>query len=578
MAYGAIFTSGTIGQALRDANKYYDDQADKIFENYTQGVNQLYQPYNSAIRDIDLSASQQKEILTQDYTNALSQAYLSSRINQSNIYGSDFGSGMKSYLNESNNMALQKAYESYKNNCISGMADIDKSATSMKSELQTMLDKNISNLYNAAIDETKEFDKNFNTKVENSKAFLNSGHDYLSYLYENNPDVFNRVEFQQFINDDGTLKTYDQIFNVKNGTLVADENGYRLTDKGKDIYRILLNNDANTSWGSYLAGSKSTEGLLEWLTTGSEGYKGSNLDEIFSSVLGIDDISEMYKDQWTVGDVNPETGYGEKITINDFKNGLNITSDNIVTNEYLGTYTKNKIDNNGLRFYIDDSKYSDGMTMDEFAKSKNELIANQNGEINGKRGSIFDKVLASYKSGSLKDGTIFDVNYGEGANYYIFKDGKVYQLLSQDQKDNIQISKEMSEYGPLLSKYHSEYDNINEVLSYDNTRFVIDIYDKFDNKSFGEFKGTGTDGKQDTYVNALIADAKAGKIKAGEYVRFNYGKIYDINKAGHYMYVGNGKFVPIQFRDVRYELDEYDDDALYIPKGYRMKFGKIIKN
>jgi hypothetical protein len=552
MAYGAIFTSGTIGQALRDANKYYDDQADKIFENYTQGVNQLYQPYNSAIRDIELSANQQKEILTQDYTNALSQAYMSSRINQSNIYGSDFGSGMKSYLNESNNMALQKAYESYKNNYISGMVDIDKSATSMKSELQTMLDKNISNLYNAAIDETKEFDKNFNTKVENSKAFLNSGHDYLSYLYENNPDVFNRVEFQQFINDDGTLKTYDQIFNVKNGTLVADENGYRLTDKGKDIYRILLNNDANTSWGSYLAGSKSTEGLLEWLMTGSEGYKGSNLDEIFSSVLGIDDTNEMYKDQWTVGDVNPETGYGEKITVDDFKNGLNITSDNIVTNEYLGTYTKNKIANNGLRFYIDDSKYSDGMTMDEFAKSKNELIAKQNGEINGKRGSIFDKVLASYKSGSLKDGTIFDVNYGKGANYYIFKDGKVYALQTADKI-----------YANDIKHYAKQYGGSKNSVEYDDARNVVDI----NTDNFGPYKSGS---KQDDYSEAIKLAVQTGQIQEGQYIVGDFGqKNVVINDKEHaftrdkYMYVGNGVFVPITLN-----RSNYDSEGIFVPEGY----------
>jgi hypothetical protein len=324
------------------------------------------------------------------------------------------------------------------------MADIDKSATSMKSELQTMLDKDISNLYNTAIDKVGELDKNFNTKVENAKTFLNSAHDYLSYLYENNPEVFGRVEFQQFVNDDGTLKTYDQIFNVKNGTLVADENGYRLTDKGKDVYRILLNNDANTSWGSYLAGNKSTEGLLEWLATGSEGYEGSNLDELFSSVLGIDDTSEMYKDQWTVGDVNPETGYGEKITVDDLKfdvntgkGGVDISGDKLVTTEFMDKSESPQANDYGGRFALTSTNYvsEEGLSMDEFARSKQKLVEGQKGEINGKRGSVFDKVLSAYKNGSLKNGTVFDVNYGKGENYYIYLDGRVYALRKLTPKD-----------------------------------------------------------------------------------------------------------------------------------------------
>lgn len=87
-----------------------------------------------------------------------------------------------------------------------------------------------------------------------------------------------------------------------------------------------------------------------------------------------------------------------------------------------------------------------------------------------------------------------------------------------------------------------------------------------------DFDGIKSTGETGEYIDKLIADANAGKIKVGQFVQFNFG---DVNTKRDYIYVyiGDGKFARTDmpgdlsnFRNVQGTLDKF-----YVPDGYEIK-------
>ena len=125
------------------------------------------------------------------------------------------------------------------------------------------------------------------------------------------------------------------------------------------------------------------------------------------------------------------------------------------------------------------------------------------------------------------------------------------------------------------------YDLIQKYNKYaeDYDKATIDVTaDDFDVSEFGSFFGMGRENSdQYKYLSAVVADAKKGKIKEGQYIVPNYGKHLD-KRSYVYQYLGNGRFKEVELKDIKLgegflhkgsqvnrELD------VYTPKGYEFK-------
>ena len=94
--------------------------------------------------------------------------------------------------------------------------------------------------------------------------------------------------------------------------------------------------------------------------------------------------------------------------------------------------------------------------------------------------------------------------------------------------------------------------------------------DKFNISQFGSYAGSGRDGKQDNYLKKIVADAKAGKIKEGQYIVANYG--IALNSMGYFLYVGDGVFVKLRDEHIKGK-----GSTIYVPDGYHWKGEAITK-
>ena len=86
-----------------------------------------------------------------------------------------------------------------------------------------------------------------------------------------------------------------------------------------------------------------------------------------------------------------------------------------------------------------------------------------------------------------------------------------------------------------------------------------------------DFDSKTSKGEAGTYIAKIQADAKAGKIKLGQYVQLNYGGHNIFGGANYtYVYIGNGKFA----KCIIEPKDDGHRDRLaaqfYVPDGYRL--------
>ncbi|MBO5481161.1 MAG: hypothetical protein J6A63_08240, partial [Clostridia bacterium] len=131
-----------------------------------------------------------------------------------------------------------------------------------------------------------------------------------------------------------------------------------------------------------------------------------------------------------------------------------------------------------------------------------------------------------YKQGNVTTENYYDAQYGdEEANTQITRDMTTEQL-KQDAKNKV---------GDMLGYAKGYYDKYG----------ALDIYASgFKPENFGDFNDIDDpDSKQGKYVQAIINDAKAGKIPVGSFVTMNYGASASDN--GNYIYMGDGIFVKL---------------------------------
>lgn len=282
--YGMIYDTSDIKKQLVNANRDYTGR--KTWENL----------YSS----VDLAKRQQLGELEQDYAKAISDAYAASYQSDVAIASSNLGQGYKQLALDETEIALQQAYDSYRQNYLQGVGEIEEASAEAKTNI------------NAALTEQAEF----------TKQFANAPYEYLQYVFDKYAEgddadnIFLTDEmWKRYTYTDETgetlLKSWEDIAAYgayeehadafgnlqKEWTGLYDESG-NLTIKGADFYDQMINQLAyegsDLSFGKWLA--ETNEELYNW----SQSYNpydyteaGTNVGS-FKTLVGLTSTDEEY--------------------------------------------------------------------------------------------------------------------------------------------------------------------------------------------------------------------------------------------------------------------------------------------
>lgn len=289
MPYGPVYTSESLKQQLKNANRDYYGR----------------KTWQDLYGNISLAEQQSLSTLKQDYTSAIGEAYTSSLKNEQNILSSNLAEGYKTEALVANENALEEAFMAYKQNYLSNVAEIESNTGKANQQVTSALE----------------------TEANYTKLMAEAPYQYLQYMYKNYGDteLFNEQLWKRYLNEtpilnekgeqqydeqgnllyDRSLKSWEEIVNLgardkKTGEWIGlfDASG-NLTIKGQDFYDQMMNQMSyegrNESFWSWL--NKENEELYNW----SQSYnpydyteQGSNIGS-FRTMLGLTSTDEQYQ-------------------------------------------------------------------------------------------------------------------------------------------------------------------------------------------------------------------------------------------------------------------------------------------
>lgn len=283
--YGMIFDTSDIKSQLAEANRDYYGR--KVWENL----------YGS----IDYAKQRQLGKLQQDYSSAVNEAYASAYLANQNIAASNLGVGYKAAAFEENDLALEEAYNTYRQKYLAGVSEVES--------LSAKQTQNVTN----ALDEQAKYES----------AFAEKPYEYLKYVFDKysegdraNNIFYNEELWKRYTKEvkdeagnptgERELKSWEEIANYgayeevegkKQWTGLFDNSG-NLTIKGVDFYDQMINQLAyegqGISFAQWLAGND--EKLYEW----SRSYNPYNYTEAgtnlgsFKTMVGLTSADEKY--------------------------------------------------------------------------------------------------------------------------------------------------------------------------------------------------------------------------------------------------------------------------------------------
>ena len=244
---GVLYTSSDLVPALTALNRDY------------YGRNTWDRLYGQVGVQADTSMNQ----LNQSYERSLAEAYAASKQSEQALAGSQVGEGFKDLALNQNRQALQTAFEQYRQNYLQGVSDVNSAISSAVNEVTGLRE-----------DYTK-----------NMTEYGNAHIGYLTWLYNQDNTLFDRIEYQRFMQD-GALKSED----VLSG-MIYDADG-NLTTEGADILRQIRNNQELTgeySFDNYL--KQSNKELYDWAASYDEyNFTGKGTKAgTFQGLTGLDD-------------------------------------------------------------------------------------------------------------------------------------------------------------------------------------------------------------------------------------------------------------------------------------------------
>lgn len=383
--YGMIYDTASIKSQLAEANRDYYGR--KTWEDL----------YGS------IEYAKQKQIgqLEQDYSTAMAEAYASAYRANQGIAASNLGEGYKAVSMEETDLALEEAYNAYKQNYLSGVAEIETAAAK---QTQTVTD---------ALTEQAEY----------IKDFANTPYQYLQYVFEQygegeqsenifyNEEMWKRYtkevkDEQGNLTGERELKSWEEIADYgayeeikdefgnvqKQWTGLYDEQG-NLTIKGADFFDQMINQLAyegrGISFGQWLA--ENNQELYDW----SQSYNpydyteaGSNLGS-FKTMVGLTSTDEKYTfmkrfggfsksevDKMYSGFTSKLTELNRKVAQSSGRDAKEITTEFTDLTKEIGKLT----DQLGITADIEDEL---GMSLDDLGKylANNASAAVSNGDI-----------------------------------------------------------------------------------------------------------------------------------------------------------------------------------------------------
>lgn len=383
--YGMIYDAASIKSQLAEANRDYYGR--KTWEDL----------YGS------IEYAKQKQIgqLEQDYSTAMAEAYASAYRANQGIAASNLGEGYKIAAMEETDLALEEAYNAYKQNYLSGVAEIETAAAQ---QTQTVTD---------ALTEQAEY----------VRDFANTPYQYLQYVFEQygegeqsenifyNEEMWKRYtkevkDEQGNLTGERELKSWeeladygayeeitDEFGNVqKQWTGLYDEQG-NLTVKGADFFDQMINQLAyegrGISFGQWL--SENNQELYDW----SQSYNPYDYTEAssnagsFKTMVGLTSTDEKYTFMERFGGLSKSevdkmySGFTSKLTELNSKVTQSSGRDaKEITNEFTGlTAEIGKLtDQLGITADIESEL---GMSLDDLGKylANNASNAVSNGDI-----------------------------------------------------------------------------------------------------------------------------------------------------------------------------------------------------
>lgn len=382
--YGMIFDTSDIKSQLAQANRDYYGR--KVWENL----------YGS----IDYAKQKQLGKLQQDYSSAVNEAYASAYLANQNIAASNLGVGYKTAASEANDLALEEAYNTYRQKYLAGVSEVES--------LSAKQTQNVTN----ALDEQAKYISDFSKKP----------YEYLKYVFDKysegeqaNNIFYNEELWKRYTKEakdeagnptgERELKSWDEIVNYgayekvadefgnieKQWTGLYDDNGH-LTIKGADFFDQMINQLAyegrGTSFGSWLA--ENDEKLYEWAKTYNpyDYTAGTNFGS-FKTMVGLTSADEEYTfmerfgglsksdvDNMYSGFTNKLTELNKKISSSKGKDSKQIASEFTGLTSEIGKLT----DQLGITADIENEI---GMSLDDLGKylANNASEAVSNGDI-----------------------------------------------------------------------------------------------------------------------------------------------------------------------------------------------------
>lgn len=275
---GSIFTGDVIKSQLEDANRDYYGQ----------------RTWAKLFGDLDLSKQLGTENLIQNYGTIMGEAYKASRANQSAILSSNLGQGFKQAALEENQLALEKAYDSYMSQYLSDQQALDKSIAQERATLNQELD----------------------TLAQRTADYGNAHFDYLQALWDKHQageltfNPFENPALAKYLTDEldesgnpitdaegNHLKILKAMDEIQSGLFDEQNN---LTSEGIDFFDMLEHEQSlnSYSFSDYL--QENNKELYEWGRSENPynfapNAAGLNInDATFRQMVGQSPIDEQY--------------------------------------------------------------------------------------------------------------------------------------------------------------------------------------------------------------------------------------------------------------------------------------------
>lgn len=306
--YGNIVTTSDAARFLKDMNRDYYGR----------------KTWEQAFGNIDLAEQQQIGSLGYDYSKAIGEAYAAAYKNKQGIMASNLGQGYKEQAMISNEEALNQAFETYRQNYLSGVSKVETEANKARTELGEQLNtqaENVAKLMNAPFgSEDKE------GYIQWLFGQADTDEKLKTYI-ESNPT------FERYFKETDTGKELKDSYELRQ--MLRDEQGY-LSKEGTNVYDQLFNLGSTVgdkySFGRWLA--ESDKDLYDWATN-SDVYNftaaGTNLGTI-KELVGMSSTDQVYDYADIIAGIPQETIEEYKTNLEDKYNKLVESVEKLTTN------------------------------------------------------------------------------------------------------------------------------------------------------------------------------------------------------------------------------------------------------